>query len=109
MRRNFILPSDTIKYVQHDCRPEKLKFKSRSILYDVSVLTTVISKTKKSLNSILYENYLTQPENIATDSKYNVDSSPGNPTLNDDSLLNTSFLCNKEEAVVEEKMFCFLF
>ena len=77
MHRNFILPSENMNYTVHDCRTDEIKFKRRSKLYDVSVLSTVLSKTKKSLNSILYENYLTQPEE---DSK-NLSSSPPKSSL----------------------------
>lgn len=64
MRRGFILPSEEINFVQHDCRPDDIKFKYRSQLYDVAVLSNCMSKTKSSLNSIIYPNYLSQPEDI---------------------------------------------
>ncbi len=63
MQRNHILPSEKMKYTVHDCRPEDVKFKNRSKLYDTSVLSTVLSKTKHSLNSVIYDKYLTQSEN----------------------------------------------
>ena len=62
MRRNFILPSEGLNYVQHDCRLENLKYQSRSSLYDVSLLSTLLTKTKSSLHAF-YPNYLKQEEN----------------------------------------------
>lgn len=62
MRRNFILPSEGLNYIQHDCRLENLKYQSRSSLYDVSLLSTLLAKTKSSLHAF-YPNYLKQEEN----------------------------------------------
>lgn len=62
MRRNFILPSEGLNYVQHDCRLENLKYQSRSSLYDVSLLSTLLTKTKSSLHAF-YPSYLKQEKN----------------------------------------------
>lgn len=64
MKRNFILPSEGLNYVQHDCRLENLKYRFRNGIYDVSVLSTLLNKTANSLNS-LYSNYLSQPEDLS--------------------------------------------
>ncbi|RNA35334.1 E3 ubiquitin- ligase TRIM71-like [Brachionus plicatilis] len=62
MKRNFILPSEGLNYIQHDCRLENLKYQSRSSLYDASLLSTLLAKTKSSVYSF-YPNYLKQEEN----------------------------------------------
>ena len=61
MRRNFILPSETLAYTEHDCRLENLKYKFRDPIYDVSVLSNILARTKSSIN-LLYDNYLLHPE-----------------------------------------------
>lgn len=63
MRRSFVLPSDLLDKSAHDCRPESIKFKNRDVTYDVSVLTTLMSQGKSSLNSF-YESYLHRPEDL---------------------------------------------
>ncbi len=63
MKRNFILPSETSNYLVHDCRLEDAKYHNRNKIYDVSVLTRLMSKTKSSLNTI-YDSYLLHPEEI---------------------------------------------
>jgi hypothetical protein len=64
MRRNFVLPSDSMKIVTHDCRTDETKFRYRSPLYDIALLSTFMSKTKKSLNSTIFDEYLTKPEEV---------------------------------------------
>lgn len=63
MKRNFLLPSESLNFVQHDCRLEHLKYRTRSSLYDLSVLSTLMNDTKSSLN-LIYANYLSQPVNF---------------------------------------------
>ena len=76
MKRNFILPSETLNYVVHDCRLENVKYRNRNNIYDVSLLCLLLNKTKTSLN-IFYENYLSHPE------EYNIKQS----SVKDDSKL----------------------
>ena len=70
MKRNFMLPSENLKNYQHDCRLESLKFRMRSKLYDVNVLSGVLKKTNNSLCA-LYNTYLSHPEDL---NKLNNDS-----------------------------------
>jgi hypothetical protein len=59
-----VLPSDSMKLVTHDCRTDETKFRLRSQIYDIALLSTVMSKTKSSLNSSVFDEYLTKPEEI---------------------------------------------
>ena len=68
MKRNFILPSETLNYSVHDCRSEDAKYRYRNKIYDVSILSCLMNKTKASLNTI-YDNYLLHPEEIPQSSK----------------------------------------
>lgn len=61
MQRNYILPSEVTYKFDHDCRNESTKFKERSLHFDVSVFTSMMSRTKTSLNSF-YDKTLYQPE-----------------------------------------------
>ena len=63
MKRNFILPSETSNYIVHDCRLENVKYRNRNSIYDVSLLSLLLNKTKASLN-IFYDNYLLHPEEM---------------------------------------------
>ena len=57
MKRTFALPSESLAYVQHDCRPELIKYKNRNTFYDASMLTRILKHTTSSLHS-LYPTYL---------------------------------------------------
>lgn len=106
MRRNFVLPSDSMKLVTHDCRTDETKFRHRSKMYDIALLTTVMNKTKKSLNSFIYDDCLTKPEEIPIEEETSAKStklfSESNLTINQNL---DSFLSNlsKKEEVVEKK------
>lgn len=63
MKRTFILPSENLNYFEHDCRLESLKWRNRNSLYDVSLLSCLLRKSKSSLN-LIYDNYLHQEEKI---------------------------------------------
>ena len=61
MRRSFVLPSEIMVHRDHDCRAESTKFKCRSTLFDASLFSTLMSRTKSSIN-LLYDNSMYQPE-----------------------------------------------
>jgi hypothetical protein len=50
MKRNFVLPSELLNKNNHDCRPETVKWKERDVIYDVSILTTLMTQGNKMIN-----------------------------------------------------------
>ncbi|CAF0907156.1 unnamed protein product [Brachionus calyciflorus] len=90
MKRNYILPSEGLNYIQHDCRLETLKYQSRSSLYDVSLLSSLLAKTKSSVYTF-YPSYLNQENEEIKSPKETVTSSSDTDSLNKilkESLLN---------------------
>ena len=81
MKRNFILPSETLNYLVHDCRLEDAKYRYRNKIYDVSVLSRLMNKTKTSLNTI-YDNYLLHPEEIPIPTKLRIGEDTKLPQIN---------------------------
>ena len=114
MKRNFILPSESMSYVMHDCRLEDAKYRYRNHIYDVSVLARLMSRTKKSINTF-YDTYLLQPEEIARMDKIgdtklpNINSTgrkegpPAMDTLNSISNYNTVLTDLTDESAANNK------
>lgn len=81
MKRQYLLPSEIFNKYDHDCRSESTKFKSRSLLFDVSVFSTMMSRTRSSMNKF-YENSLYQPETLDLNAESSLNFTKANTTKN---------------------------
>lgn len=113
MKRNFLLPSESMSYVTHDCRLEDAKYRYRNHIYEVSVLARLMSRTKKSINTF-YDTYLLQPEELTKTGKTGDDKlpninntgkkeRPGVDTLNSISNYNTVLTDLSDESAAINK------
>jgi hypothetical protein len=84
MKKSFTLPSEKLSIYQHDCRLDSLKYRHRSKLYDLSVLASLLTKTKTSLD-LLYDNYLHHSEDL---SKFNQNDEKNNTARKLSSKVN---------------------
>jgi len=91
-RHEFVLPSERMTYVQHDCRLGTVKYRTRSKLYDLTSLTHLLAKTKSSLN-IFYDSYLKHPDDEMNTVKRQVNSST-NSALIDSKLIRSETSLN---------------
>ena len=81
-----------MNYVTHDCRLEDVKYRYRNHIYDVSILSSLMSKTKNSINKF-YDTYLLQPEEIpalSTKTSDKREEAAKLPTINSSKKIATS-------------------
>jgi hypothetical protein len=102
MKRNeFVLPSERMTYVQHDCRLGTVKYRTRNKLYDLTSLTHLLAKTKSSLN-IFYDSYLKHPNDEMNTLKKQTNTS----LLDSRSLRSETSLNIKLKAKENNKELC---
>jgi hypothetical protein len=96
MNKNLTLPNEKLIY-QHDCRLDSLKYRHRNKLYDVSVLTGLLNKTKSTLD-LLHDNYLHHSEDL---SKFNKIEEKNNSDRKSGSRSNL----NKDQNELSNQLF----